>query len=115
MRILLCALTLLVFPLLVSADDMLIVNANGYAVADSKQGRFEWMQISDGRVVKTGVGEAPAIDNIVDLGGRTVLPGLIDAHGHILGLGQYRAQVDLVGAQSLDEALERVAAQARFR
>lgn len=112
MRSLFCVLTLSVLPMLVVADDLLIVNAKGYSVADPHSGQFEWMKIADGRVVMIGVGEAPAADKIIDLGGRTVLPGLIDAHGHILGLGQFRSQVDLVGSQSLEDALQRVVAQA---
>lgn len=47
-------------------------------------------------------------DNVVDLQGRTVLPGLIDAHGHILGLGASLLEVNLRGSQSEDEAAQRV-------
>jgi predicted amidohydrolase YtcJ len=48
----------------------------------------------------------------IDLAGAFVLPGLQDAHGHLLGLGSALAQVDLVGARSYDEVVERVAAAA---
>lgn len=34
------------------------------------------------RIVPQGVGSAPAGSRLIDLGGRTVLPGLIDAHAH---------------------------------
>ncbi len=40
------------------------------------------------------------------------MPGLIDAHGHVLDLGLARNRVDLVGTTSLREALGRVAAYA---
>jgi predicted amidohydrolase YtcJ len=50
---------------------------------------------------------------VVDLGGRTVLPGLVDAHGHLLGLGLGLRDVDLVGTRSYDEVVARVAARAR--
>lgn len=49
----------------------------------------------------------------IDAGDATVVPGLIDAHGHVSGLGMSRLQVDLVGTRSLDEALQRLQAFAR--
>lgn len=44
----------------------------------------------------------------LDGGGRTVLPGLIDAHGHVLALGQQQLQVDLRGSASIAVAVARV-------
>ena len=41
-----------------------------------------------------------------------MLPGLIDAHGHVLDLGYARNQVDLTGTQTLDEALAKIKAYA---
>jgi predicted amidohydrolase YtcJ len=40
--------------------------------------------------------------------GRTVVPGLIDAHAHLLGLGEALLQADLVGTASVDEVVERL-------
>lgn len=44
----------------------------------------------------------------LDLDGVTVVPGFIDAHGHLLGLGQSLMNVDLVGSQSKQDILERL-------
>lgn len=41
--------------------------------------------------------------------GKTVLPGLIDGHGHVLGLGQNLAQAELRGSTSEQDAVARVA------
>jgi predicted amidohydrolase YtcJ len=48
----------------------------------------------------------------LDARGRAVLPGLIDAHGHVMGLGLARLQADLTGAESIDEVIERLRAHA---
>jgi predicted amidohydrolase YtcJ len=47
---------------------------------------------------------------VVDGKGRTLLPGLIDAHGHVMGLGTMKMQADLTVATTLDEALAGVKA-----
>jgi len=45
-----------------------------------------------------------------DLQGRTVLPGLIDAHAHFIGLASSLTRADLVDAQSLEEVIQRLQA-----
>jgi len=49
-------------------------------------------------------------DEIIDGGGKTVIPGLIDAHGHVLNYGLSLLRVDLVGTTTEAEAASRVAA-----
>ncbi|HRO27461.1 MAG TPA: amidohydrolase, partial [Luteimonas sp.] len=46
----------------------------------------------------------------IDLGDATVIPGLIDAHAHIVGLGLALTRVDLVGTGSKQEILDRLQA-----
>jgi len=66
----------------------------------------------DGRIV--AVGERAEIEARfpgaprVDAGGATVLPGLIDAHGHVLGLGFSLLQADVGGARSKGEVVDRL-------
>jgi len=75
------------------------------------------LAIRDGAIVYLGddAGAAafagPATETI-DLGGRAVTPGLIDAHSHLFGLGAALVQVDAVGTASYAEVIERVAAAA---
>ncbi|TMK70861.1 MAG: amidohydrolase [Actinobacteria bacterium] len=69
-----------------------------------------------GDVVAGGVGtheQALASPDVVDLGGRCVLPGFNDAHVHFPTWALAQRQVRLEGTQSLDEALQRVAAAVR--
>lgn len=56
---------------------------------------------------------ARASTRIIDLQGKTVVPGLIDAHAHLLGLGTSLRRVNLVGATSYAEVVSRVAAWAK--
>ncbi len=49
---------------------------------------------------------------VVELRGRAVTPGLIDAHSHLESLGEFLEQVDLVGVDSYAEIVRRVAAAA---
>lgn len=95
----------------------LISNANGVTVdAKGKLQRFTGILIGDdGRVERLLHGEMlklPAGTTVIDAGGKTVLPGLIDAHGHIMGLGYAVTQLDLVGTTSLADLQARLKAYA---
>lgn len=46
----------------------------------------------------------------LDLGGATVIPGIIDAHVHLLSLGQALSRVDLVGSTDKADILNRLKA-----
>ena len=97
--------------------DTLIDNANGIQVdAKGKLQRFTGLVIGDdGRVVKLlGRGEVRPSrpDARIDAGGRTLLPGLIDAHGHVMGLGFGALQLDLTGTTSIADLQQRLKAYA---
>lgn len=68
----------------------------------------------DGRILR--VGDADALRSEfpdarrLDLGEATVVPGLIDAHGHVADLGLAQLRADLVGARSKAEVIERLRA-----
>ncbi len=78
--------------------------------------RFGALLFEDGKVIATG--DAAVLrshhgdSHIIDGHGRTLLPGLIDAHGHVLDLGLQRVRIDLTGSASLAEAQARIRAYA---
>jgi len=99
-----------------ASAETLISNVNGVQVgADGKLQHFTGLLVGDdGRVKEVLNGPPPIVryPNIIDGGGRTLLPGLIDAHGHVLGLGFSALQLDLVGTSSLDDLKQRLKAYA---
>jgi predicted amidohydrolase YtcJ len=97
--------------------DTLVTNANGLQVSsDGKLERFTGILIGDdGKVKRLLRGEKLKLGGdtkVVDAQGRTVLPGLIDAHGHVMALGFAALQLDLTGTRSLDEFKQRLKAYA---
>ena len=99
-----------------SLADTLITNVNGIQVgADGKLQHFSGLLIGDdGKVIRT-LGPADDVrvkGKGVDGGGRSLLPGFIDAHGHVLGLGFAALQLDLVGTSSLADLQQRLRAYA---
>ncbi len=98
----------------VSYADTLVYNVQGYTLKDNVLANFSYLHFDDaGRVVAAGDGRLPSATTRIDGRGSFMLPGLIDAHGHIESLGFTRLQVDLVGTRSLEEALGRIKAYAQ--
>ena len=94
------------------AQTKVIYNANGYSplykgkMRHGEVNTFTTLVIKDGKVVKTGPDNLknsfPGA-TLIDAEGKTLLPGLIDAHGHVIGLGNNLSQLDMRGAKSVDE------------
>lgn len=73
--------------------------------------------IKNGEIVFVGDGADIApyqgeTTRVVDLAGATVVPGLVDSHTHIFGLGAAIERVDLVDVDTEEEAIARVVARA---
>lgn len=94
-------------------SDLVLHNARIYTV-DQRRPTATALAVRNGRFqvvgtdaeVATAVPDAPAID----AGGRTVVPGFIDAHAHLQELGHSLRRVDLTGASSPETVLERLRA-----
>ncbi|MET9386936.1 amidohydrolase family protein [Streptomyces sp. NPDC002928] len=66
---------------------LLITNARLLAPESGELTDASWLEAVDGRIAAHGTGRPPATPEdarVVDAGGATVLPGLIDAHVHVL-------------------------------
>jgi predicted amidohydrolase YtcJ len=97
--------------------DLVVTDARIYTV-DANRPVAEAMAIRDGRVLFVGsvqgaLSHRGPATRVIELQGRTVIPGMIDAHAHLPGLGSALRTVDLVGTRSYDEVVARVAARAR--
>lgn len=101
--------SLLLFISCSNSDETLIIyNANGYTLVDENLVQFSTLIIKNGKVLE--IGDDSLLNNHngkkIDLAGKTLLPGLIDAHGHVMGLGYQELQVNLMGIETLEETLE---------
>jgi hypothetical protein len=89
------------------AQTQVIYNANGYTpLYQGGIQTFSTLVIKNGKVVKTGddtLKNTFPDAKLIDAKGNTLLPGLIDAHGHVIGLGDNLSQLDVRGAKSVAE------------
>ncbi|MFJ4222842.1 amidohydrolase [Microbacterium sp. NPDC089695] len=74
------------------------------ADADPAGAWAEAFTVDDDRIAWVGAdADAPAADHVVDLDGRLVLPGFVDAHTHLLMMGEALGQIPLTHARSIEE------------
>ncbi len=99
------------------ADEVTVLTADRIHTSDPQRPQVQamaWRQ--DGRLLE--LGESAALlakypqARRIDASGKTVIPGLIDAHGHLMGLGYALMRADLTGTRSKQEILERLRAYA---
>ena len=93
--------------------DLIVYNAQIYTVNEEKS-IAQAFAIKDGKFLEIGTNEEiqekfEAVEK-VDAQGKTILPGLIDAHCHFYNLGMQLQQVDLVGTKSYQEVLDKIIA-----
>jgi hypothetical protein len=97
--------------------DLVVTNARIYTV-DANRPVAEAMAIRGGRVLFVGSSRGALAargpqTRVIDAAGAAIVPGIADAHVHLLDLGMALRSVDLVGSKSLDEVVARIAARAR--
>lgn len=92
-----------------------LVLRNGIVVTlDDALPRASAVAVRGDRIVAVGDDEQALAwrgeaTRVIDLGGATVVPGLVDAHAHVESLGRAMERLDLRGAGSADEVAARVA------
>src|SRR5437763_951642 len=97
--------------------DLIVTNARIYTVDDGHP-LVSALAVRDGKVQFVGamreamVLRGPAT-RVIDAAGRTVIPGMIDAHAHLFGLGDFLRSIDLTDTRSFDEIVARVGARAK--
>jgi predicted amidohydrolase YtcJ len=100
-------------PLRANPADILLLNGRIVTLDDTSE-VVEAIAITGDHIAATGSGDqmrklAGAATQIIDLGGRTVIPGLIDSHIHLIRAGfRYADEVDWNGATSIADAMERL-------
>jgi len=110
MMVLLAVLTL-------QQADLVVTNAQIYT-SDVNRPVAEALAVRAGRIAFVGSNRGalalagPRTERL-DLAGKTVIAGMVDAHAHLLGLGQALRTVDLVGTRSYDEVIARVVERAK--
>ncbi|MGI9077080.1 MAG: amidohydrolase [Gemmatimonadaceae bacterium] len=97
--------------------DLIVTNGRIYTVDDSRP-LAGAMAIASGKILFVGSDRGAMVfagpnTKTVDLGGRTVIPGMVDAHAHLLGLGVALQSVDLVGTKSSAAIIATVAERAK--
>jgi predicted amidohydrolase YtcJ len=96
----------------VGATETVIHNVTGYTSTDTGIHEFTVLVISDdGKVVATGDAKILADypdAKLVDGRGRSLLPGLTDAHAHVYGLGFLNVSLNLAGTRSLEAAVAQI-------
>ena len=103
--------------LLLQQADLVVTNARVYT-SDVNRPIAEALAVRSGRIAFVGSNRGalalagPRTERL-DVAGKTVIAGMVDAHAHLLGLGQALRTVDLVGTRSYDDVIARVAERAK--
>jgi len=90
--------------------DLLVYNAKIYTV-DENFTKATTFAVKDGEFIAVSENslEDYGAEETLDAKGKTIVPGLIDAHCHFYGLGLTQQIVNLRGTTSYDDILEKVA------
>lgn len=91
----------------------LYVNFKGYHTPQGQLEQFNALYVTEGKVAATGLASQLTKQfpkaNLIDLKGKTILPGLIDGHGHVAGLGLNLQRISLRDSPSEQASVQAVA------
>jgi predicted amidohydrolase YtcJ len=100
-----------------NAADLILINGRVYTVDDSRP-MVSAFAVRDGRIVFAGSDREARMlagprTRVIDAHGRAVIPGMVDAHAHLLSLGEFLRNVQLDGSKTYDEVIARVVDRAK--
>ncbi|MFN7793839.1 MAG: amidohydrolase, partial [Cyclobacteriaceae bacterium] len=91
----------------------LIIRGGTIYTMNAQQPEVEAVAVAGGKIIYAG--DADGVTefdgektNSIDLKGRTLTPGLIEGHGHFMGLGYNELDLDLMNVKSYEEMVEKV-------
>lgn len=96
----------------IETADLVLTNAKIYTV-DNAFSIATAMAIKDGKILAIGTNsqmKGYKATQTIDVQGKAIVPGLIDAHCHFYGLGQQLQRVNVVGTKSYAQVIEKVMA-----
>lgn len=96
----------------VEPADLVITGGTIYTM-DDQQPMVEAVAVKGDKIIFAGSNEGinkfkAETTEVLDLGGRTMTPGFIEGHGHIMGLGYNELNLDLLNTKSYDQVVDMV-------
>jgi predicted amidohydrolase YtcJ len=93
--------------------DQVYINGIVYTV-DETNPKSEAVAVKNGLILAVGTTEEIQAfvgkeTEIIDLQGKTMTPGFIESHAHLMGIGYNKLEIDLMYVQTYDELIEKVA------
>ena len=95
--------------------DMVLFNGNIYTL-NATEPKAEALAVADGKIVYVGNNVnanqwVADTTEIIDLEGKTLTPGFIEGHAHLMGIGENLINLNLLETKSFDEIIELVKAK----
>ncbi len=101
------------------AQSATLIIVNGHVVTvDSTKPEAQAVAVAGDRILAVGTNAeirklASKSTKVMDVGGKLVIPGFIDGHGHYMGLGETKLQLDLTKAHTWDDIVKMVGTAAK--
>ena len=91
--------------------DLILHNGSIFTLNDNND-IHQAIAIKDGKILEVGperqILNKYGAEEYIDLQGKDLYPGWVDAHGHMLSYAKQKLSVDLIGCRSYDEMLIRI-------
>ncbi len=97
----------------VEEADLIFINGAIYTV-DENNPKVEAVAVKDGMIIAIGentdvMAHTGDHTELMDLQGKTMTPGFVESHAHLMGIGYNKLELDLMYVKTYDELVEKVA------